>query len=122
VLRSEELREALWGLCDKKMEEAEAERSRAASDSFVPDHTSIMSTYYLALAQMEVDRFYGTLSFVKGYAALRYGVLSPGDEGGGDVTSSPPDLASHTTPPELKVSQPATVIPQHQERTFEDKP
>jgi hypothetical protein len=86
------------------MEEAEAERSRAAADSFVPDHTFILGTYYLALAQMELDRFYGTLSFVKGYAALHYGVLSPGDEGSGDVTTTAPDLTSHTTPLELKVS------------------
>lgn len=52
VLRAEELRESLWGLCDAKMEGAEAERSRMASDSFVPDHTSILGHYYTLLAQV----------------------------------------------------------------------
>ena len=52
VLRAEELREALWALCDAKMEAAEAERARVAADSFVPDHTNILGHYYAALTQV----------------------------------------------------------------------
>jgi hypothetical protein len=35
VLRTEELRESLWAICDQKMEEAENERTKQASDTFL---------------------------------------------------------------------------------------
>lgn len=54
VLRAEELREQLWGVCDRKMEEAEAERARVASDSFVGDHTQLVAQFYQGLAQVRL--------------------------------------------------------------------
>ena len=52
ALRSEELREALWALCDKKLEEGEGEKAKVAGDSFIADHTAILGHLYIALAQV----------------------------------------------------------------------
>lgn len=106
VLRAEELREALWALCDKKMEDAEAERARVAADTFVTDHTAILGQYFTSLAQVELDRFYASLDFARGYAAVKYGVLKapaiPEEGSHTDVTTTSPDLAAGIVPPELK--------------------
>ena len=56
VLRSEELRDNLWALCDRKMEGAEAERAKLSADSFVGDQSALLAQYYVGLLQVELDR------------------------------------------------------------------
>ena len=103
VLRSEELRDTLWGLCDKKAEEAEAERAKLSTDSFVLDQSTLVSQYFLGLVQVELDRFVSSVNFIKGYASSRYGVLPSTSEADDSSTLlSSPDLFSGTVPPDLK--------------------
>ena len=56
VLRVDELREGLWALCDRKMESAEAERTKLSSDSFVGDQSTQLAQYFLGLMQVELDK------------------------------------------------------------------
>lgn len=77
VLRSDELRDALWEVCDRKMEEAEAERARIAGDSFAADHVGLLAQQYTALTQLELDRFFATAAFVNSCGCGRYG-YTPG--------------------------------------------
>ena len=56
VLRAEELRDSLWAACDRKMESAEAERGKLASDSFVADQSAMVSQYFVGALQVELDR------------------------------------------------------------------
>ncbi|KAL6765964.1 protein associated with central pair microtubule complex [Haematococcus lacustris] len=104
LLRCDELRDGLWALCDKKMEDAEAERSRIAADSFVSDHTQLLAQFYTSLAQLELDRFYASLTFAKGYSSVKYGVLTDLDAppAASDPSSSPPDLKQGSVPHEVK--------------------
>mmetsp|Transcript_35241 Transcript_35241/g.78424 ORF Transcript_35241/g.78424 Transcript_35241/m.78424 type:complete len:1824 (+) Transcript_35241:146-5617(+) len=106
VLRAEELREQLWALCDKKMEDAEAERARVAADSFVADHSALLAQYFTGLAQVELDRFASSVNFARGYVNARYGQLkapAPGEEAAPEEEPLvAPDLTAPGVPPELK--------------------
>ncbi len=57
LLRCEELRDVLWEVCDKKAEEAEAERSRLANDTVVVDTVGMSSRQFAAAVQVELDRW-----------------------------------------------------------------
>ena len=56
-MRSEELRDKLWAVCDRKSEEAQAERAKLMADSYVTDHTALLAQYFTGLLQVEVDRW-----------------------------------------------------------------
>ncbi|KAG2442556.1 hypothetical protein HXX76_002642 [Chlamydomonas incerta] len=105
LLRAEELRDALWAMCDKKMEEAEAQRAAVASDTFVPDHCATLAQQFVALAQVEGDRFAAALNFLRSHAHSKWlPLFPPGREPPSlalpDVAA--PDLLSGAVPPELK--------------------
>lgn len=111
VLRAEELRDTLWALCDKKMEDAEAERSRIGTEAFVQEQASVLGQYYAELLQVELDRCMSTLSFLRGYTASRFGVLpDPSEASAAEHSDSnydegvfvAPELLSGSIPPALK--------------------
>eukprot|EP00951_Prasinocladus_malaysianus_P039083 scaffold434392_cov24-Prasinocladus_malaysianus.AAC.1 len=51
LLRADELRDALWDVCDKRLEENEAEHVAIVKDSFVDDHVQIIAAKIQALMQ-----------------------------------------------------------------------
>lgn len=75
LLRCEELRDELWDMCDTKMEENEAEVKRIMSDSFTPDQLNASQQQLTALAQLELDRFAATATFMRNAAAFRMGIF-----------------------------------------------
>jgi hypothetical protein len=105
VLRSEELRESLWALCDKKLDTAEVERTKIANDSFTADQSASLAQHYISLAQVEIDRFYATLGFIRGIVPVKHGMLhdtTSAEQSPTDVTTTAPDLLSGVVPAELK--------------------
>eukprot|EP00798_Chlamydomonas_sp_ICE-L_P003481 gene3481-13543_t len=82
LMRAEDLREMLWEESDRKMKEAETERSNLAADGFVPRHRDLYSQHYTRLLQTEVNRYYASIHFANAYTLARYGVkkdpLPPG--------------------------------------------
>ncbi|KAF8067189.1 SPEF2 [Scenedesmus sp. PABB004] len=77
LLRCEELRDALWGVCDARHEEAEAARLRLAGDGAAAEHVALLGQHLTALVQVELDRFLATTSFLYDYAHLSHGIFSP---------------------------------------------
>jgi hypothetical protein len=57
LLRIEELRDALWGICDSKHEEAEAARLKLAGDGSAAEHIGLLGQHLTSLAQVELDRW-----------------------------------------------------------------
>jgi hypothetical protein len=57
LLRSEELRDALWAICDSKHEEAEAARLKLAGDGSAAEHVGLLGQHLTSLAQVELDRW-----------------------------------------------------------------
>ncbi len=55
LLRCEELRDALWELCDQRAEEAEAERARLCGALAATEHAALAGTHLRALCQLELD-------------------------------------------------------------------
>jgi hypothetical protein len=62
LLRCEELRDALWALCDAKHEAAEAARLKLAADGSAAEHVALLGTQLTSLVQAELDRWVGTVS------------------------------------------------------------
>lgn len=56
LLRSEELRDALWAICDAKHEEAEAARLKLANDGSAAEHVGLLGQHLTTLVQVEFDR------------------------------------------------------------------
>lgn len=53
---AEELREALWALCDQRHDASEAERRKAAPDACIVECVNMVAQGTAALVQAEVDR------------------------------------------------------------------
>ena len=51
------LRFQLWGICDARKEDAEAEKSAIVNDAWLDDHMGLLCNHYITLMQSEVDRF-----------------------------------------------------------------
>lgn len=98
VLRSDELRDALWAVCDAKMAENEAERKKIEADGFVADHVGLTAQHFTALLQVEVDRFLATLNFMRAFLHAQYGLVGHGQEPAGPS----PDLLAGPVPSEFK--------------------
>ncbi len=56
MLRCQELRDALWDVCDDRSEEAETERSKVSNDGCITEHIAHSAQGYTSIAQMELDR------------------------------------------------------------------
>jgi hypothetical protein len=56
MLRSEEVRDALWALCDAKHEAGEVARLKLASEGCAAEHVALLGQHFGSLAQAEVDR------------------------------------------------------------------
>lgn len=57
LLRTEELRDALWAICDAKNEEAEAARTKLANDGSAAEHVALLGQHMTSLVQVELDRW-----------------------------------------------------------------
>ncbi len=77
---------------------------QVAKDSFISDHTTLLAQYYTNLAQVELDRLFATLTFIKGGVPVKHGVLTPQQSDSstpaGPVTA--PDITTGNVPAELK--------------------
>ncbi|GLC51118.1 hypothetical protein PLESTB_000467700 [Pleodorina starrii] len=102
MLRCEELRDQLWALCDRKMEEAEAQRAAVAADSFVADHCGLLGQQFIALVQVEADRFAAALNFLRSYGASKWAPLFAPREPPALPDVAAPDLLAGGVPLELK--------------------
>ncbi|GFR40940.1 hypothetical protein Agub_g1600 [Astrephomene gubernaculifera] len=102
LLRCEELRDQLWALCDRKMEEAEAQRAAIAADSFVADHCATLGQQFVALAQVEGDRFAASLNFLRSHTHSKWAPLFAPREPPPLPDVSAPDLLYGGVPAELK--------------------
>jgi hypothetical protein len=56
LLRCEELRDALWALCDAKHDSVEAARLKLAADGSAADQVALMGSQLTTLVQVELDR------------------------------------------------------------------
>ncbi len=95
--RAEALREAVWALCDRKLELAEAERARVAGDGFVHEHAAALEQRYRALAQAELERAHATVAFICASVPAKYG----GGAAAAAVRAAP-NVASARPQPELQ--------------------
>ncbi|WIA32871.1 hypothetical protein OEZ86_006045 [Tetradesmus obliquus] len=77
LLRSEELRDALWGICDSKHEESEAARLKLAGDGSAAEHIGLLGLHLTSLAQVELDRFLATAQFLYSYCHYAQGIYNP---------------------------------------------
>lgn len=57
LLRTEELRDALWTICDVKHEEVEAARLKLANDGSAAEHVLLLGQHLTNLVQVEFDRW-----------------------------------------------------------------
>ena len=73
LVRADELRDALWDICDAKLQEAVDERQRTVDDTYVADHTVLATGHYVAMVQLELDKFAETQSVLADYYTARRG-------------------------------------------------
>ncbi|KAK9824418.1 hypothetical protein WJX72_010134 [[Myrmecia] bisecta] len=74
LLRCNELRDALWELCDARLQANEHQAAKIRDDSYVRDHTRATATSLSAMVQLEVDRFNATCALLATVARARYGL------------------------------------------------
>ena len=65
--RVDDLREAMWDICDTRKTQAEEERKAVMSTGWLEDRLGILSNDYITLMQCEVDRFQDTMRLIKDY-------------------------------------------------------
>ena len=113
LVRADELRDALWDVCDERLAENVAERGAVAADTWAADHAKAAVAHYCALVQLELDKFAETAPVLADYFAARRGEPLPEDGGavvrGGEAeaaegeaaeaSETPPSAASWFEPP-----------------------
>ena len=67
LLRSDELCDTLWDICDRRKKEWLEEVNEIKSDAFVEDHTSLLLAMFQAICQLEMDRLAVTCSIIHDY-------------------------------------------------------
>ena len=67
LLRSDELCDTLWDICDKRKKEWLDEVQEIESDAFVEDHSSLLVGMFQAICQLEMDRLAVTCSIIHDY-------------------------------------------------------
>ncbi|QDZ23339.1 hypothetical protein A3770_10p58570 [Chloropicon primus] len=65
LLRSDELCDTLWDICDKRKKEWMEEVGEIESDSFVDDHSGLLLAMFQAVCQLEMDRLAVTCSIIR---------------------------------------------------------
>eukprot|EP00736_Rhodelphis_marinus_P011983 Rmarinus@m.244 len=96
-LRSDELRDELWAICDDRKEENEKERKEVINDGWAIHRQELYLEHFKALVQWEVDRYQMTRQIILDYfAALAGEPLGEAPETLPDVR---PSKASGTTAP-----------------------
>ena len=81
LVRADELRDALWDVCDERLAENVAERGAVAADTWAADHAKAAVAHYCALVQLELDKFAETAPVLADYFAARRGEPLPEDGG-----------------------------------------
>jgi hypothetical protein len=77
LVRADELRDALWDVCDERLAENVAERAAVAADTWAADHAKAAVAHYCALVQLELDKFAETAPVLADYFAARRGEPLP---------------------------------------------
>jgi hypothetical protein len=67
LLRTEELRDALWEACDAKLADNTAELEAATATSWAQDHSVALGQHFAALVQLEADCFAATGDLVSNF-------------------------------------------------------
>ena len=96
LVRADELRDALWDVCDAKLQEAVDERKKIVEDTYVADHVVLATNHYVAMVQLELDKYAETHAVLADYyTARRLGAELK--EEGPEVTA-PPDVLGEENP------------------------
>ena len=95
LVRADELRDALWDICDAKLQEAVDERRKIVDDTFVADHVVLATNHYVAMVQLELDKYAETHAVLADYFTARRGAELK--EEGPEVTA-PPDVLGEESP------------------------
>eukprot|EP00833_Pecoramyces_ruminatium_P006888 jgi/Orpsp1_1/1180920/evm.model.c7180000075125.1 len=65
--RTDDLRDKLWEVCDKRKEEAEQERGAIIEDRWIEDHLNLIINIYITMMQVESDHTIGINQLVYDY-------------------------------------------------------
>ncbi|ORX79042.1 hypothetical protein BCR32DRAFT_294674 [Anaeromyces robustus] len=65
--RTDDLRDKLWEVCDKRKEEAEQERTAIIDDKWIEDHLNLIINIYITMMQVESDHTIGIHQLVHDY-------------------------------------------------------
>ena len=95
LVRADELRDALWDICDAKLQEAVDERRKIVEDTYVADHVVLATNHYVAMVQLELDKYAETHAVLADYFTARRGAELK--EEGPEVTA-PPDVLGEESP------------------------
>ncbi len=71
ILRSDELRDSLWDICDERLRTAERELDGIVTDSYIADHAGVTAGHFAGIAQAEFERCRATLDIVRRYDELK---------------------------------------------------
>ena len=74
LLRTDELCDTLWDICDKRKKEWMDEIQEIQSDSFVEDHSSLLLALFEAVCQLEMDRLAVTCSIIHDHHNAKAGL------------------------------------------------
>eukprot|EP00899_Mesostigma_viride_P005423 jgi/Mesvir1/14882/Mv25026-RA.1 len=111
LLRTDELRDALWDICDRRLEECMEELKSIKTDSWIKDHAAILASHFAALVQLEVDRHQSTHLLLKDYFHAIYDVLHPAGSAGAaaisatDVVTPNPAVLQEMTKPGVELPE-----------------
>ena len=117
LVRADELRDALWDVCDERLAENVAERGAVAADTWAADHAKAAVAHYCALVQLELDKFAETAPVLADYFAARRGEPLPEDGGavvrGGEAEAAEGEAAeaSETSPSAASWFEPPPPVP-----------
>ena len=95
LVRADELRDALWDICDAKLQEAVDERRKIVDDTFVADHVVLATNHYVAMVQLELDKYAETHAVLADYYTARRGAELKEE---GPEVAAPPDVLGEESP------------------------
>ena len=95
LVRADELRDALWDICDAKLQEAVDERRKIVEDAYVADHVVLATNHYVAMVQLELDKYAETHAVLADYYTARRGAELKEE---GPEVAAPPDVLGEESP------------------------
>ena len=116
LVRADEVRDALWDVCDERLAENVAERAAVAADTWAADHAKAAVAHYCALVQLELDKFAETAPVLADYFAARRGEPLPEEpeslgEADADADAAANADAAGDSPPPVSWFEPPPPVP-----------